>query len=336
MSLAKAIGLKYEADIRTMGFLALWYIAAPILWFYHEELGYYSIALWLLVCHLSFVSAVSTHNAMHCRVFTNRTLNKIFQVFLSFSYGHPVSSYVPGHNLSHHKHTQTPRDIMRTQKVQHSWNFLNLLLFQPTVAPAVLKADIRYLWKQLKDGRPHGVQCAIEYFVVITLKIFLAYLDWRKYLLFIHAPHFWGQYGIVTVNLLQHDGCDVVEESGMKKRVDIKAVANTARNFTGKTLNWLALNNGYHTIHHMYPTLHWSLCPEEHDKQVKPHMDKRLEEKNILTYIFRAFIYPGVRVDYRGQPISYPPNVPDEDWISYNTKYNIKDDGELQEKGLDG
>ena len=33
---------------------------------------------------------------------------------------------------------------------------------------------------------------------------------------------------------------------------------NGARNFVGPVINYLTFNNGYHTIHHMYPTMHWS------------------------------------------------------------------------------
>ena len=33
---------------------------------------------------------------------------------------------------------------------------------------------------------------------------------------------------------------------------------NNARNFIGPVINYLTFNNGYHTIHHMYPSMHWS------------------------------------------------------------------------------
>lgn len=36
---------------------------------------------------------------------------------------------------------------------------------------------------------------------------------------------------------------------------------NGARNFVGPVINYLTFNNGYHTIHHMYPTMHWSRLP---------------------------------------------------------------------------
>jgi len=56
--------------------------------------------------------------------------------------------------------------------------------------------------------------------------------------------------------MLQHDGCD--EGNNI----------NSARNFTGSIINYLTFNNGYHTIHHMNPKLHWSKLPEMHNKML--------------------------------------------------------------------
>ena len=38
-----------------------------------------------------------------------------------------ATSYIPGHNLSHHKYLQTRKDIMRTSKMKYRWQSLNLL-----------------------------------------------------------------------------------------------------------------------------------------------------------------------------------------------------------------
>ncbi len=76
-------------------------------------------------CSLFFCCAVANHNVVHTPVFYNKKLNSLVNVILTISYGHPSSSYVPGHNLSHHKYTQHTQDFMRTSKVKYRWNFLN-------------------------------------------------------------------------------------------------------------------------------------------------------------------------------------------------------------------
>ncbi|KAF4680016.1 hypothetical protein FOZ60_014246 [Perkinsus olseni] len=249
---------------------------------------------------------------MHCKVFFNDTLNRIFQCILSLTYGHPVSTFVPGHNLSHHRYTQLRMDPMRTSKLRYSWNFLNGLLFQPTVAGDVLKADVRYILVQRDNGRQYYVNALREASTVISVSLALAIIDWRKFLLYFYIPHFFAQWAIVGMNMLQHDGCDVVDYHEQRKNY------NGSRNFVGSWLNYLTFNNGYHSIHHLYPKMHWSRLPTEHVKQIKPHIHPQLDQQNIATYILDAFVYPGIRMRYDGRPVEIDgtkQDEPDEDWV---------------------
>jgi fatty acid desaturase len=105
------------------------------------QLNIWAVPFFVVLCASSWVCAVIIHNTVHCSVFKNRRLNKLFQVALTVSYGHPVIAYVVGHNVSHHKCTQTERDVSRTTKVRHCWDLLNDLLFLPTVSGSILKND---------------------------------------------------------------------------------------------------------------------------------------------------------------------------------------------------
>ena len=103
-------------------------------------------------------------------------------------------------------------------------------------------------------------------------------------------PHQYAAWGIITMNLLQHDGCDENSEY------------NHSRNFVGKLVNWWTYNNGYHTIHHMEPGLHWSLLPAEHAKRVAPFIHPNLDQPSLLAYLWRTFVWPGKRMTYDGKP----------------------------------
>ena len=116
--------------------------AAPIVWVFSQSSNL-----------TSFMGAVQTHNAVHCPIFKQRWLNKVYQVVLTCTYGHPVSSLVPGHTLSHHKHTQSRKDVMRTTKAQFRWHLLNGLLFLFIVAPYTMKADAAYT-KMMRTRHP--------------------------------------------------------------------------------------------------------------------------------------------------------------------------------------
>jgi len=230
-------------------------------------------------------------------------LNKIFQFILTISYGHPVSSYVPGHNLSHHKYTQQPKDVMRTTKLQYSWHFLNALMFFPRIGTDMLSNDKIYFRAQEKLGRPIVRQLRYEYCVLYTTAAIFACLDYQRWFFFALLPHLWAQALIISFNMLQHDGCDMTSRY------------NFARNFTGAWLNYLCYNNGYHTVHHLHPGMHWSKVVDKHNEVIKPYIHPNLDQPYILTYMWRTFIWPGIRVDWKGDKWEVPPYEPDKPWF---------------------
>jgi beta-carotene hydroxylase len=80
---------------------------------------------------------------------------------------------------------------------------------------------------------------------------------------------------------------------------------NHARNFTGRLLNFLLFNNGYHTIHHHKPGLHWSATPAAH-RAITPHIHPALNERSLVWYLVRTYflgvvIRPVRRESLRGR-----------------------------------
>src|SRR5690349_22194051 len=117
--------LRYRADIKTLVFVAIYFGLVAVQWAIAPTTLAIAIPLFVLTCFFSFFGAVATHNTVHAPVFHQRWANRLFQAVLTLTYGHPVSAYVPGHNLSHHKYTQSRKDVMRTTKTRFRWNLLN-------------------------------------------------------------------------------------------------------------------------------------------------------------------------------------------------------------------
>jgi fatty acid desaturase len=230
-------------------------------------------------------------------------MNRLFQVVLTHTYGHPVSTFVPGHNLSHHKYVETDRDVMRTTKVRSRFNLINILMFYPTVAPAILKNDARFArGMKARNPRWHR-QLMTESVVLAVVSVTLLVLDPIRAALFWFLPHFVGGWGIISTNMLQHDGCDANHPY------------NHSRNFTGRVFNWLLVNNGFHSIHHDQPTLHWSFIPEAHERLIKPHMHPNLDEPSMFLYLVKTFVPWRRRVMYDGSPYDSPGPTEDVSWI---------------------
>ncbi|MBK8169138.1 MAG: fatty acid desaturase [Sandaracinaceae bacterium] len=295
--------LRFRADLKTIAFVAIYFGLVAYQWIWAPSTLWLAVPLFVLTCWFSFFGAVATHNTVHSPIWKNRTMNRISQLVLTLTYGHPVSAFVPGHNLSHHKHTQSSRDVMRTYKTRHRWHFLNGLLFMVHVGGDITKADFRY-GKAMRTRNPAWFrQLCIEWGVYLGVTIVLLALDWRKFLLYFLIPHQYAAWGIITMNLLQHDGCDENSEY------------NHSRNFVGKVVNFWTYNNGFHTIHHEEPGLHWSLLPAAHAARIAPHIHENLDQQNILVYLWKTFFWPGKRMRYDGSEFILPPVAADEEWI---------------------
>ncbi|HLP51551.1 MAG TPA: fatty acid desaturase [Chitinophagales bacterium] len=296
--------LRYTADVRTLLNVALYFAVAITPWFLWPNMNGWQIAFWVAInCLMSFICAVIVHNTIHVPIFKKRWMNKVFQVVLGFCYGHSTSAYVPGHNFSHHKYTQTPKDAIRTSKARFRINLLNQLFFFFIMSGDILKGEIRFAKKMYRERPEWFWQYALEMVLVIGGKVALAIFNWKCFLLFVAIPHQYAAWGIVGTNYFQHDGCD--EEHPY----------NHSRNFTGGFLNWLLFNNGYHGAHHMKPNLHWSLYPEFHATKLRPFIHPSLDRESLLAYLVTTHIYPAKRVDYLGNAVVLPAPVADEDWV---------------------
>lgn len=150
--------------------------------------------------------------------------------------------------------------------------------------------DERYFMVQKKLDRPIYYQFKLEAFVYVTFQVTLCFIDPSKWLWLCWIPHLLGKYYIITINLLQHDGCDPYD------------AYNHSRNFVSDTFNYLYFNNGYHGIHHMYPGKHWSLLKVEHNKRVKPNLYPKLDTK-LFSYLYEAYINPGIRLNLKGEKL---------------------------------
>ncbi len=300
--------LRNSADLRTLAFVAAWFGLVALQW--NTALPWIlAVPLWILTCWFAFFCAVATHNTVHVPVFTDRWHNAVFQVLLTLTYGHPVSAFVPGHNLSHHRYTQTPRDAMRTAKARFRVHLLNVLLFHVLVSGAVMRGNVLYV-RAMATARPRWFrQLLLEALALGAFVGTLLWLDWQSFVLYVLLPHQYAAWGIMAINLIQHDGCDASHPW------------NHSRNFTGRFVNWWTFNNGYHTLHHLQPGLHWSLLPAEHRRLVSPHIHPALEQRSLVAYLVRTFLLPGGRRAYDGAPVVLRAVEMDEDWVGEGAEF---------------
>ncbi len=302
--------LRYRADLRTLGIVSTYWLLFAVGWTLDPR-GIQAALLVGATCVSSWLCAVAAHNTVHTPVFEKRWLNRVFQVWLSLSYGFPISEYLPGHNLSHHKFTQLREDVMRTTKVSFRWNLLNILAFFFVVAPSVTTGNYRYKQQMATRNPAWARQLRLEIAAVWGVKAALLLLNWRLALLYTILPHLYAVWGITTVNFVWHDGCDPNHP------------LNHSRNIVGPVFNWFTLNNGFHGIHHETPGLHWSLLPEAHRVKMAG-VDPRLEQRSLAVYLFKTFVYPGQRLTFDGKPVVIVDEGPDHDWVAAMSSKDLR------------
>jgi fatty acid desaturase len=287
--------LRYGADRRSVAFAAA-HLGMALAVYHFAPRGVVAAFCIVVLSLSSFIQLISAHNALHSPVFVNRAANRAWQAVLSLTFTYPASVMVPVHNLSHHLHLQTPKDVLRTTDVRHRSNLVNLLhhVAMGTAHIHVLHAAYAL---SMRTRRPRWfAQVGLELATVAFVAAPLAWFDLRAFLLFWLLPSVLGQSSIIGLGYLQHDGCDPDSE------------LDHSRNFLSPMLNYLIFDNGYHAVHHMKPGLHWSLGRGAHEELVASRAAPSLQERSLFRYLLRAFLVPGERVRADGRPVAFDAN----------------------------
>ncbi len=272
--------LRHRADWRTVAYLAFTVGLSVLQWNLDSiNPGLYATALFMGVA-----TAVISHNHNHLSMWKSKPLNLFTSYVIALFYGHPAIGWVPTHNQVHHKLNNKVGDSSRSPKV-FKRNHLFALVIYPTITGIVqskeISAFIRGLWK--KDRAAFWAAVS-EYVVFFGAMAGLLVLDWKKALLFFVIPQQFALFTIQVFNYVQH-----IE-------ADEDAPWNHSRNFISPLLNALLFNNGYHTVHHLKPGVHWSQTPalhKEHEAKIHPALLQRSWwGYMIYTFIVRPFI-PG-------------------------------------------
>jgi beta-carotene hydroxylase len=228
--------------------------------------------IFVIICH------AINHSHQHLSVFLNDTLNKLYSVLLSVNIGQSGSATIAMHQLNHHGHNNSDADLANSRLVNYRWNFLNLLLY-PFVIIINYRKTKNILLKDLVEKR-HGIKqtIAIELWAIRLFAITYCLIDWKAFILFALIPYICGVWAILAINLVQHQ---LVYESNDYEK---------ATNFTGIFLNYFLFNNGYHSAHHQYPNLHWSILPQRHN-EIAMNIPPLFVKRSLLNFlVFHFFL----------------------------------------------
>lgn len=268
--------LRYAADCRTLGYLGATVALAVIQW----SLPSFNAALYAIYMFMGVAIAVVSHNHNHLSIWRSGILNQLTNYVTSVIYGHPAIAWVPTHNQNHHHYNNREGDTGRSPVFFRSNHLLALLIY-PTVTAIRQQRDIKRFLKQLWAKDRRACWWAIsEYVVYFGFMVAVLIFNWRKALLYHVIPQQFALFVIQIFNYVQHIDADPESEW------------NHSRNFVSPILNGLLFNNGYHTVHHYKPGVHWSKTPALH-REHAAKIDAAMQVKSWWSWMFKTFLMPG-------------------------------------------
>lgn len=274
--------LRYTADVRTLAYLAFAVALSVVQW----NLGDIHPVLYPLSLFMGVAVAVISHNHNHLGIWKSKGANIFTSYVIALYYGFPAIGWVPTHNQVHHKLNNAEGDSSRSPKVFKSNHLFSLLIY-PTLTSLIQTREInRFMLNLWKRDKRAFTAAASEFVVFYGVMLALFLIDWKKALLFFVIPQQFALFTIQVFNYVQH------VEAGTGTRW------NHSRNFVSPVLNILLFNNGYHTVHHEKPGVHWSQTPAlhaQHAHNIHPALlVKSWWGYMIYTFLLRPFV-PGAR-----------------------------------------
>ena len=264
--------LQHKADFKT-----IFYILATIGLFFYQwiSLGFYW-PVYMGYLFLSVAISVIIHNHVHNPIWKQRSLNHITDHILTIFYGFPVFGWIPTHVKNHHVYVNKQPDYTKTYWVSEKNNLLTLISY-PSISGYYQNSAIgRFLKEVFRKNRKKFYTYVAQIVTLVSWIAIAFILDWQKALIYVIIPQQVSLFSVLVFNYVQHIHAD--EESEY----------NHSRNFMG-SLNFFLFNNGLHTIHHIYPGLHWSKLPPKH-AEIEDRIDRTLKEPNMIWYFVRVYV----------------------------------------------
>lgn len=274
--------LRNPSDYRTL----IWALAMPVVALIPYFKPNLSHVLFPLSCYFALSAGVIAHNHNHCPTFKGRRMNTMFGAWLSVFYGYPTFAWVPTHNLNHHKLVNKAGDATITWRYTNRHNAL--VAFTYFFVSSYFQSDpIKAYIRKARTENPalfrsicgQYVFWAGTHIALITIACVLYGVS-KGASIWIFAfglPAFFALWTIMFFNYIQHVHTDPWSEH------------NHSRSVTGKLVNFLLFNNGFHAAHHEKAGAHWSTLPAMHAK-IAPEIHPDLQSRSFWWWVIRSYV----------------------------------------------
>jgi beta-carotene hydroxylase len=275
---------RFSKDYRTLLWAFVFFPGVPLVGITNPSLAPYLVPLTL---YLAYSAGVLTHNHLHCPVFSRRSSNAGYAVWLSVFYGLPVFSWIPTHNQNHHRFVNSKDDVTHTFRHSRDNTLLNALLYPLRSGRWHLPLLLRFVNEARRRSGRLFLQLVLQSVSIPVVHGTCAALAVAEhglglglstYALSMGIPALLAPYFMMFTNYAQHIHCDPASAD------------NHSRNFVSPWVNWLMFDAGYHTVHHENSGTHWSEYAALHRARAAA-IDPALNEHSLLTFCLKNYVF---------------------------------------------
>lgn len=224
-----------------------WYLAVPLI-----------VTLTLL--NFSITIGIN-HMHAHRALFVSKRMNRVVDVFCCMPAALTAAEMCEVHVNIHHRYNDGPGDITSTEGRQHG---LRAVWYWIRYGTIVKIHTIRTIFAA--DASPRRRKRRSEFLLDLTLFLVMTSTIWWVIGPIESLLFYWIPFGLTQLNSgyfawLTHAPARAFEDDPSK-----------SVNTPGNWLNFFIFNQGYHSVHHRYPGIHWSQIPDKLDfmRQVQP------------------------------------------------------------------
>ena len=246
--------LENPANVGPLVHIALWLgLLAVGLFVPIAHRWYIAVPLVVVLTLLSFSLTIGVmHMHTHRPLFVSRRANRVVDILCSLPASLTAAEMREVHVLNHHRYNDGPGDVTSTEGREHGlgavgyWFRYGSIVKMHTMRQlfATGVSDIRRTRR-----RQFLFDCAVAVtFIVVVWSL----AGTGPFLVFYWIPFLITQVNSGYFAWLTHAPARGFEDDPSKS-------LNTAGNW----LNFFIFNQGYHSVHHRYPGVHWSVIPDK-------------------------------------------------------------------------
>lgn len=253
---------------------ANWYLAVPL------------IGLLTLVNFSITIGVLHMH--AHRQLFTSRRVNRVIDVLCCMPATLTAADMREVHIINHHRFNDGPGDVTSTEGCEQG---LRAVWYWVRYAAIVKNHTVRTLFAANPSAgrRKRRHQFILDFTLVVALIMTTAWVtDTARFALFYGIPFIVTQVNSGYFAWLTHAPARSFEDDPSK-----------SMNTVGNWLNFWIFNQGYHSVHHRYPGVHWSQIPDKLDFMQKVEPDVIVPYWMTLTSAWRLGVPGGfLAADY--------------------------------------